>query len=238
MTQQRWIFVDFDNTMMETERYVLPSLIERFNDLYGDQIDHQLTMDEFIDHFQGQTRQSFCQNLSAYFGITVDYPELYDAREWRVIQYMKTIPGGIPMAPGIIEMLTALQHDGFQCAFVSNNSIQRGLATMRFADNGRGNELARVFSTAYFEAGDVQKPLPGVYLRAIEQLGATPAQSCAIEDSVTGVTAAVAAGLPTFGYVGFADDVAETSAKLLHAGSLATFHHWPELPALLQMHLK
>ena len=39
------------------------------------------------------------------------------------------------------------------------------------------------------------KPAPDVYLLAIERLGAGPAGVAAIEDSATGVAAAVAAGL-------------------------------------------
>jgi hypothetical protein len=49
------------------------------------------------------------------------------------------------MAPYLIETLTQLMQQGIQPVFVSNNSIQRALAAMRFADNGRGVELARLF---------------------------------------------------------------------------------------------
>lgn len=41
------------------------------------------------------------------------------------------------------------------------------------------------------------KPHPEVYLRALDALGVTPAEAVAIEDSLTGLEAAVRAGLPT-----------------------------------------
>ncbi len=39
------------------------------------------------------------------------------------------------------------------------------------------------------------EPAPDVYLRAAQELGIAPAQCVALEDSVTGITAAKAAGL-------------------------------------------
>ena len=56
-----WLFLDFDNTLMGTEQYALPSLIERFNRLYQHELDHLLTLQEFKAHFHGQSRETLCQ---------------------------------------------------------------------------------------------------------------------------------------------------------------------------------
>lgn len=232
MAKQIWLLLDFDNTLMATEQYAVPSLIARFNELYGDKIDHLLTFEEFKKNFHGQARETLCDNLGKHFGITVDYPTLYDSREWRMMQHLQKIPGGIPMAPGLIEALTELEKKGVKFAFVSNNPIQRGLAAMRFADNGKGEQLARFMSCNYFEAGDVQKPKPDVYLRAMEQLGATPETCYAVEDSVTGASSAIAAKIPTFAYTGFADNRQEMKTKLMEKGCFASFESWSEFNAL------
>ncbi len=224
-----FLFLDFDNTMMATEQYAVPSLIARFNDLYGDQIKSLLTLGIFKQHFHGQARENLCANLAAYFGIEVDYQSLYRDREWHVMQHLQQVretAGGVPMAPHIIETLSNIASRGVILSFVSNNSMQRGLAAMRYADNGRGDELANLFGTRFFEAGDVQKPKPDVYLRAMQQVGAAPDQSVAVEDSVTGVTAAVAAGITVYGFTGFADDRAATAEKLAHAGATDIFEDW------------
>lgn len=227
--KKAWLFLDFDNTLMGTEQYALPSLIERFNALYGKEIDHFLTLDEFKCHFHGQAREMLCENLSHHFNIPVDYATLYDRREWRIMEHYQQIPEGIPMAPGLIEMLSSLS-GSYQFALVSNNPIQRAFAAMRFAHNQEGHLLARLFETHFFEAGNVQKPHPDVYLNAMQQVKADPKLSFAVEDSVTGAKAAIAAGLTTFGYTGFSDEPDAAKTKLLEIGCAATFHDWNNFP--------
>jgi HAD superfamily hydrolase (TIGR01509 family) len=226
-----WLLLDFDNCQMATEHLAVPSLIKRFNELYASQIAHPLTFEEFKCHFHGQARETLCANLSKHFNIEVDYPTLYDAREWRIMQMLQDT--SVQMAPYLIETLEYLENKGYKFAFVSNNPIQRGLASMRYATNGQGDRLARFFGTAFFEAGEIQKPKPDVYLRAMAQLGISPQTCFAIEDSVTGVSAAVGAGITTFGFLGFADNTEETAQKLIEKGATACFQSWNELPSLL-----
>ena len=228
----RWLLLDFDNCQMATEHLAVPSLIVRFNALYGDKIDYPLTFEEFKKHFHGQARETLCANLSKHFGIEIDYPTLYDAREWRMMQHLQQTR--VEMAPHLIETLSILESQGYKFAFVSNNPIQRGLAAMRYATNGEGDRLARFFGSAFFEAGDVQKPKPDVYLRAMDQLGTSPQYCVAIEDSVTGASSAVSAGITTFGFLGFADSPQEMAAKLMDKGATACFQDWNE-PALLAL---
>lgn len=230
-TFDAWLFIDFDNTMMGTEYLAIPTLVERFNQLYGSQIAHLLTTEEFKEHFGGQARQSLCQNLSNHFAIDVIYEDLYDSREWRMMQALKN--ESVEMAPKIIETLSVIKAHGIKLAFVSNNPIMRAFAAMRSASNGQGDALAALFGTAYFEAGDIQKPRPDVYLRAIEQVGASASASYAVEDSVSGVKAAVAAGLRTFGYTGFATDAASDQDKLIKAGAQACFSDWNQLLTMI-----
>lgn len=229
-----WLFLDFDNTLMATEQYAVPSLIARFNALYAKQAGRDLTLKEFKQVFHGQAREMLCHNLSQHFQIEVDYQALYDAREPRIMQHLKDLPEGILMAPYLIETLTALRKRGAVLSLVSNNPIQRAFCAMRFASNQQGDELAGLFGTRYFEAGEVQKPLPDVYLRAIKQVSARPEKSFAVEDSVTGAKAAVAAGLTTFAFTGFADNEEELAKELMAVGCQASFSDWRNLLPLLE----
>lgn len=231
---KKWLLIDFDNTMMATEEHTLPSLVVRFNELYSDKIDSPLTMDIFNRHFKGQARQSLCAALSHHYGIAVDYELFFANREWFIMQHIQKVPDGIRMADGIIEVLTALQKENIFCAFVSNNPIQRGLTSMRFASNGRGEELAKLFGTSFFESGDAQKPKPDVYLRAMAQLDTTPSQCIAIEDSASGAASALTAGIRTLAFTGFADDRTEAAKKLTAQGCIAAFDDWNNFPKLLR----
>ena len=82
----------------------------------------------------------------------------------------------------------------------------------------------RLFSS--YEVGS-WKPDPGLFLHAARAMGAPPARCVVIEDSVPGVRAAVAAGIPVFG---FADLTPE--ADLAAAGA-HPFRRMEDLPGLL-----
>jgi beta-phosphoglucomutase-like phosphatase (HAD superfamily) len=229
---RKWLFLDFDNTQMGTEKLVLPSLVDRFNELYGPLIDRPLTLEDFNRHFHGQARETLCASMSKHFGIFVDYPTLFADREGRVMESYRR--SGVEMAPGLLPALAILTAGGVLPVFVSNCPVQRGLAAMRYATNGKGDDLAACFGTRFFESGDKQKPLPDVYLRAMRQVDATFDDSAAVEDSVTGVKSAVAAGIPVFGYTGFMDDPQAGGRNLLDAGAIALFSDWADFPDLFR----
>ncbi|MCW2605511.1 MAG: hypothetical protein JWO60_204 [Frankiales bacterium] len=79
------------------------------------------------------------------------------------------------------------------------------------------------------------KPDPAVYLFACEQLGVTPGQSVAVEDSVPGAQSAVAAGIPTIGNLQFVQPAerAEREQLLRDVGVDAVVTSWSEVEQLL-----
>jgi HAD superfamily hydrolase (TIGR01509 family) len=73
------------------------------------------------------------------------------------------------------------------------------------------------------------KPAPDVFLLAAERMGAAPARTAVIEDSVNGVLAGCAAGMTVFGFAGLVP-----ARDLAAAGAARTFVHMRELSALLR----
>ena len=94
--------------------------------------------------------------------------------------------------------------------------------------------LMRYFEGRIFSGHDLprSKPFPDVYLAAASAVGVVPARCLVIEDTVTGVTAGVAAGATVFGYsppeLGHDGPVA-----LRQAGAAAVFGDMALLPGLL-----
>lgn len=96
-------------------------------------------------------------------------------------------------------------------------------------------QLAKVGLTPYF-AGRVfsghempaTKPAPDVYLAAAAALQAAPTRCAVVEDTVTGVTAGVAAGATVFAYAPLDD-----GAALRAAGAAHVFRSMADLPELL-----
>lgn len=76
------------------------------------------------------------------------------------------------------------------------------------------------------------KPFPDVYLAAMEQLGVAPSRCAVVEDTVTGVTAGVAAGATVFGYSP-PEAGHDAPAALRAAGATVIFEAMEQLPGLL-----
>lgn len=92
------------------------------------------------------------------------------------------------------------------------------------------SNLRRYFGSAIVCGSDVvhNKPSPDVFVRAATCLNASPARCVAVEDSPTGVMAAVAASMIVLGYCATADPT-----TLLSAGAITTFSTMDSLPTLL-----
>lgn len=223
------LLIDFDNTLMDTERLSLPNLIERFNTLYQSQIDNPLTLDVFQAEFHGLAGDTLCDALSAHYQITVDQKRLYENREVLMQTMYQKQPNGVKMAPNALETLTQCHNADLKLGLVTNNPLQRAFAAMRCAHNGAGAHLAQLFEANFFEANPIRKPEPDVYLRAMQQMKATAVTTLAIEDSPTGVKSARAAGITTWGYVGLCEEPQRLARDLKAQGCTLILEDWAEL---------
>ncbi|HEX2128839.1 MAG TPA: HAD family hydrolase [Solirubrobacterales bacterium] len=82
----------------------------------------------------------------------------------------------------------------------------------------------RMFSGVEVERG---KPAPDLFLHAAERMGVEPARCAVVEDTLFGVEAAVAAGMPAFAYAWYFEPEA------LEAAGATPFRSMEELPGLL-----
>ncbi|QBQ39311.1 phosphoglycolate phosphatase [Pseudoduganella plicata] len=78
------------------------------------------------------------------------------------------------------------------------------------------------------------KPDPAVYLTAAAGMGAPAANCVVIEDSITGVQAAVAAGATVLGFAGGPHSPADQADRLRQAGATLVFASMEELPGLVE----
>jgi len=89
--------------------------------------------------------------------------------------------------------------------------------------------LTHYFGTSIFSGMEVPrpKPAPDVYLAAAQSFNIHPARCVVIEDSVLGVTAAVAAGMRVYGHATF------NSAEALQAAGAIPFSSMLDLKEIL-----
>jgi HAD superfamily hydrolase (TIGR01509 family) len=87
-----------------------------------------------------------------------------------------------------------------------------------------------IFSATQVKRG---KPAPDLFLFAAEQMRASPARCVVIEDSVPGVTGALAAGMSVLGFCGGSHCRPGHADKLRAAGAATVFDDMRHLPALI-----
>jgi len=85
----------------------------------------------------------------------------------------------------------------------------------------------RVFSALETPTGK-PKPAPDVFLFAAEAMGADPALTFVIEDSVHGIAAAKAAGMRVIGFTGAAHSYPGHADHLTEAGAETVIRRWSE----------
>ncbi|HEY6897339.1 MAG TPA: HAD-IA family hydrolase [Rhodocyclaceae bacterium] len=109
--------------------------------------------------------------------------------------YLQRVAAGLPLRPGIAEILALARHSGLRLAIATTTSPEN---VHELLVNTLGAE-----SLAWFEvigAGDVvaaKKPAPDIYQWVLQGLDLPAAAALAIEDSAPGLLAARAAGIAT-----------------------------------------
>ena len=125
---------------------------------------------------------------------------------------------------GAAELLECLRETGIDFCVASQGSLEKTRLSLELTGLDHLVPAEAVFSAHQVERG---KPSPELFLYAAASFATDPAHCLVVEDSPTGVAAAVAAAMPVAGYAADSDEEAlrEAGAEILL--SLA------ELPALL-----
>jgi HAD superfamily hydrolase (TIGR01509 family) len=185
---ERWtiaaVLLDMDGTLIDTEKVYLESTIAALAACgYTDGV-------AALCHGMIGIPGPECDRmLRAHFG--ANYPADEVERLYR-IKCAELLAEGLPLKPGVIELLDAIEASGLPKAIVT-------AAARHTADEHLGLAgIAHRFD-AILTRDDVarSKPSPDLYLLAAERLGLRPQACVAIEDSNPGVAAAHAAGAIT-----------------------------------------
>lgn len=181
------VIFDFDGVIVDSE----PAL----NALMATQLrSHGISLSpaEAAARFTGVASADCLVRIEAEFGVRLpaDFVDDYDAAALALYA-----SGQLAPIAGIADLLAALR--GPSC-------IASGSAPAKIAAGLASTGLAAHFGERYVSARQVArgKPFPDVFLFAAERFGAAVDQCVVVEDSLTGVRAARAAGMPVFGLVG------------------------------------
>lgn len=134
-------------------------------------------------------------SLERFLGEPGNGPEIM--RELAELVHLE-LDGHVPVMPGAVELVLALRSSGVPVAMATN-------AARSFAEKALERAGHRDTFPVLVTAEDVAapKPAPDIYLAAAARLGVSPQECIAVEDSPTGVSAAVAAGMVVLGVTNF-----------------------------------
>jgi HAD superfamily hydrolase (TIGR01509 family) len=195
------LLFDCDGVLADTERYGhLPAFNQTFREfslpVQWSEEDYGLKLK--IGGGKERMASLLTEDFAARAGLPKDPEQLSaEVARWhrrKTQLYTERVRAGeLPPRPGIRRLIADALAAGWQLAVASTSARESVDAVLAVA---AGPELARRFSGVF--AGDVvarKKPAPDIYLLAVQQLGADPADTLVLEDSQNGLEAASAAGL-------------------------------------------
>ncbi|WP_045727855.1 HAD family hydrolase [Xanthomonas sp. GPE 39] len=178
-------------------------------------------LERFLDGSFGQTTEQIVQRVQRHFLLDLPaglYLQIRQRSEALIAAEVQPIEG-VRAALSALPLPLAVASNSQRASVVA--SVERAGLSERV-----GGQL---FSADMVER---PKPAPDLYLLAAHTLGVTPARCLVIEDSVTGATAALAAGMTVIGFTGAGHIPAGHAATLRQLGVVAVMEHMRQLPQI------
>ena len=180
------------------------------------------TIDEAVALGLGKNRATLAAAIETRFGRSV--PDAFF--ETFAAQSAAAFKDELLPMPGVEQLLAALP---MRRCVASNGHLER--VRQRLAVT----RLLSFFDPHVFSAIQVArgKPAPDLFLFAAERVGVPPKGCVVVEDSITGVEAATAAGMPVVGFCGGSHCPGDHADRLISAGCSRVFAKMPDLAAFL-----
>lgn len=175
------VIFDQDGLMFDTERLAL----EGWEMVAGAYNIHPEK--DFFRDLRGTKPDKVREALVRRYGTDIDYDAMFAQK--REYSYAWVREHGVPVKPGLLELLSYLKAQG----------IMTAVATASSREWTRGNVKSAGLEP-YFDAyiyGDMveeAKPDPAIFLLAASELGREPGECLVLEDSFNGIRAAAAGG--------------------------------------------
>lgn len=178
-------------------------------------------LEQLLETTFGQTTREVLRRVEEHFGVELPdtlLAQIQARSESLIAAQVQPIPG----------VRQALEQIPLPLAVASNSRRHNVIASVERAGL-TAHAAGRIFSADMVER---PKPAPDVYLLAARTAGVAPERCLVIEDSPTGATAALAAGMQVLGFAGASHIPQGHADTLRRIGVLAVFDDMRQLPAL------
>jgi HAD superfamily hydrolase (TIGR01509 family) len=207
------LIFDCDGVLTDSERIAVKVDLQVL-----EEIGLPLSESEVITLFMGRSDEETRDEIENRLGRALpdDWQQQVDAR------YRAAFTAELTPVPGIVEALDQLTLRNCVASSASHEHLRFTLGLTGLYARFEG----RIFSADDVAAG---KPAPDVFLYAAKQMQADPRHCLVVEDSVNGVRAARAAGMPVLAYGG-----GLTPKELLVGPDTVVFDDMNELPNVIE----
>jgi HAD superfamily hydrolase (TIGR01509 family) len=184
----------------------------------------EISAEEIAQTYAGLTFKDILMSIEERSGVAFQIA-LIDRAETLVGQRLKR---DVRAIEGVHEAVASITAPRCICSNSRSERIEFMLERTRLLPLFSG----RIFSAEETPTGKT-KPAPDVFLHAAETLGADPAKTFVIEDSVHGVTGARRAGMRVIGFTGGAHSYPGHADALTEAGAETVIRRWAELKSVV-----
>jgi HAD superfamily hydrolase (TIGR01509 family) len=212
----RALLFDLDGTLAETDSLHLPTWVDALQP-YGVEVDEEFYRDRISGRSTAQIVRELLPDVTDEQGRSIG-----DAKEASFREHASQLE---PL-PGLVDFVERARKRGMRIALVTNapeENVEAILPALKLRD---------IFAVVVL-ADEVEavKPDPAPYKAALEKIGAPAKEALAFEDSVSGISSSVAAGIPTVGIAS-----SQEPQKLFAAGAFMTAQDFtdPQLQALIE----
>lgn len=237
--QTTTILFDCDNTLVLSEELAFEACAELANEILEKQnISDRYTGPQLLKEFVGQNFRGMMTGLCDKYGFTLSPEQLDDYVDRELGKVIETLEKKAQPCPGVMEELETLhQSQKYQMAVVSSSALSRVRASVTKVGMDKYFRSDWMYSAATSLDKPTSKPNPAIYIHSMKEIGVTPCECVAIEDSRSGATAAKNANIPLIGYVGpYPEDEKDHMVRVLkeECGAIAIMHHWREFQDCLK----
>jgi HAD superfamily hydrolase (TIGR01509 family) len=212
----RALLFDLDGTLAETDSLHLPTWVDALQP-YGVEVDEEFYRDRISGRSTAEIVRELLPDLTDEQGRSIGEAKEASFRE-RVSE--------LEPLPGLVDFVIQGRELGMRIALVTNapeENVETILLALKLRD----------FFDVVVLADEVEavKPDPAPYRAALEKISVPAEVALAFEDSVSGISSSVAAGIPTVGIASSQDP-----EKLLGAGAFVTAQDFtdPRLRTLIE----
>jgi HAD superfamily hydrolase (TIGR01509 family) len=183
---------------------------------------YPITADQVLDRFLGVSDREARMIVEAELGRSL--PDDFEAQMKQAA--LQRYTDDLRLVPYVGEAIAAINLPKCVASSGTPEKIRHGLTCAGLY----GLVAPHIFSASQVKRG---KPAPDLFLFAAGQMKASPARCVVIEDSVPGVTGALAAGMTALGFHGGSHCRPGHADTLRAAGAAATFDDMRELAGLI-----